>query len=130
MMNLIELQPGEGIYVGADGVHAWLDGRKRDRISHLKINPALIFLQYSLTTEIIELMATSDNVLNLGFVPAAEKDSVDLFIDAVTCEPKSGEEYKLSKQKWNLGSGAGATIYKVRHSALQKAVTSSGAEAD
>lgn len=28
-MNLIELQPGEGIYVGADGVHAWLDGRKR-----------------------------------------------------------------------------------------------------
>jgi mannose-6-phosphate isomerase class I len=28
MMNLIELQPGEGIYVGADGVHAWLDGRE------------------------------------------------------------------------------------------------------
>lgn len=27
-MNLIELRPGEGIYVGADGVHAWLDGRK------------------------------------------------------------------------------------------------------
>ncbi|KAG7529927.1 hypothetical protein FFLO_05332 [Filobasidium floriforme] len=89
MMNLIELRPGEGIYVGADGVHAWLDG------------------------QIIELMATSDNVLNLGFVPAAEKDSVDLFIDAVTCEPKSGEEYKLSKQEWKLSSGAGATIYKV-----------------
>ena len=58
-------------------------------------------------------MATSDNVLNLGFVPASEKDSVDLFIDAVTCEPKSGEEYKLSKQEWKLSSGAGATIYKV-----------------
>lgn len=75
-------------------------------------------------------MATSDNVLNLGFVPAAEKDSVDLFIDAVTCEPKSGEEYKLSKQEWELSSGAGATIYKVRHSVLQKTATSSGAEAD
>jgi hypothetical protein len=75
-------------------------------------------------------MATSDNVLNLGFVSAAEKDSVDLFIDAVTCEPKSGEEYKLSKQEWKLSSGAGATIYKVRHSVLQKTATSSGAEAD
>jgi mannose-6-phosphate isomerase len=75
-------------------------------------------------------MATSDNVLNLGFVPAAEKDSVDLFIDAVTCEPKSGEDYKLSKQQWNLSSGAGATIYKVRHSALQNGILSSQAEAD
>lgn len=75
-------------------------------------------------------MATSDNVLNLGFVPAAEKDSVDLFIDAVTCEPKSGEEYKLSKQQWNLSSGARATIYKVRHSALQNGILSSEAEAD
>jgi len=28
MMNLIELKPGEAIYVGADGVHAWLDGRE------------------------------------------------------------------------------------------------------
>lgn len=27
-MNLISLQPGESIYVGADGVHAWLDGRE------------------------------------------------------------------------------------------------------
>lgn len=69
---------------------------------------------HALLVEIIELMATSDNVLNLGFVPAAEKDSVDLFIDAVTCEPKSGETYKLSKQGWKLSSGAGATIYKVR----------------
>jgi len=67
----------------------------------------------SLFLEIIELMATSDNVLNLGFVPAAEKDSVDMFIDAVTCEPKSGDEYKLKKQEWRLSEGAGATVYKV-----------------
>lgn len=25
-MNLIELQPGEAMYVPADGCHAWLDG--------------------------------------------------------------------------------------------------------
>lgn len=39
MMNLIELQPGEGIYVGADGVHAWLDGREfhRPRRPHASV---------------------------------------------------------------------------------------------
>ena len=36
-----------------------------------------------------------------------------MFIDAVTCEPKSGDEYKLKKQEWKLSEGAGATVYKV-----------------
>ena len=27
-MNLVELKKGEGIYVGADGPHAWLQGGK------------------------------------------------------------------------------------------------------
>lgn len=26
-MNLVELKKGEGMYVGADGLHAWLSGR-------------------------------------------------------------------------------------------------------
>lgn len=25
-MNLVELKKGEGMYVGADGIHAWLSG--------------------------------------------------------------------------------------------------------
>lgn len=27
-MNLVELHKGEGMYVGADGLHAWLKGGK------------------------------------------------------------------------------------------------------
>ena len=113
MMNLIELKPGEAIYVGADGVHAWLDGRELVECRCMKFGSLTFDSSWSLSLEIIELMATSDNVLNLGFVPAAEKDSVDMFIDAVTCEPKSGDEYKLKKQEWKLSEGAGATVYKV-----------------
>jgi mannose-6-phosphate isomerase class I len=28
LMNLVELKKGEGMYVGADGPHAWLSGGK------------------------------------------------------------------------------------------------------
>jgi len=93
-MNLIKLEPGEAIYVGADGCHAWLDG------------------------QIVELMATSDNVMNLAFVPPEEKDDVNIFIDAVTCEPASGESYKLARTRFSKSIAEdteeeGATVYKV-----------------
>jgi mannose-6-phosphate isomerase class I len=70
-------------------------------------------LRNNLCTEIVELMATSDNVMNLAFVPPSEKDDVNIFVDAVTCEPKPGEAYKIQRSKWAKSSGSGATVYKV-----------------
>jgi mannose-6-phosphate isomerase len=83
--------------------------------SHKPICPVLTLLlpYFSFPIEIIELMATSDNVLNVGFVSQSEKDSIDTFVEAVTCEPKDGEEYKLKRSEWNLSSGAGAGVYQV-----------------
>jgi hypothetical protein len=83
--------------------------------SHMPTCPELTLLlpYFSFPIEIIELMATSDNVLNVGFVSQSEKDSIDTFVEAVTCEPKDGEEYKLKRSEWNLSSGAGAGVYQV-----------------
>lgn len=79
-MNYLVLQAGEGIYIPADGIHAYLAG------------------------DIIECMARSNNVLNTGFCPRAERNSADLFTSTLTFkphDPKScmlyGESYKKSK---------------------------------
>ncbi|GHJ84096.1 hypothetical protein NliqN6_0498 [Naganishia liquefaciens] len=88
-MNLIELQPGEAMYVQEDGLHAWLDG------------------------QIIELMANSDDVLNAAFIEGGEKDDINIFIDTMTCDPRPAETYKLERHNWALSRGAGATVYQV-----------------
>lgn len=40
-------------------------------------------------------MARSDNVLNTGFCPRADRDSIELFTSALTFSPKSPEEALL-----------------------------------
>ncbi|KAF2228217.1 RmlC-like cupin domain-containing protein [Elsinoe ampelina] len=62
-MNFLQLKPGECIQVPADGIHAWLSGN------------------------IIECMARSNNVLNTGFCPRAERNSIDLFCKCLTFSP-------------------------------------------
>ncbi|KAK8847508.1 mannose-6-phosphate isomerase, class I [Kwoniella newhampshirensis] len=84
-LNLVELKKGEGMYVGADGPHAWLEG------------------------DIVELMAISDNVLNVGFMPSEEKDTVSLVAQTVTCTPKSIPEIKLDSQPFSSKSSTGKT---------------------
>ncbi|RSM08170.1 hypothetical protein CEP52_004808 [Fusarium oligoseptatum] len=54
-MNYMLLQPGDVIYIPAGGIHAYIAG------------------------DIIECMARSDNVLNTGFCPKADRDNVDEF---------------------------------------------------
>jgi len=70
-MNFRTLSPGQSIYVPADGIHAYLSG------------------------DIVECMARSDNVLNTGFCPPADRDSVDTFVRALTFKPHDIDEALL-----------------------------------
>jgi mannose-6-phosphate isomerase len=52
-----------------------------------------------LSGDIVEYMAGSDNVLNTGFCPRADRDSIDLFTAALTFSPKNAEEAILKPKK-------------------------------
>lgn len=78
-MNYLILQKGEAIFVPADGIHAYLSG------------------------DIVECMARSDNVINTGFCPRADRDSAELFTAALTFSPRSVDETILKAQKSDKG---------------------------
>ncbi|KAJ1324202.1 mannose-6-phosphate isomerase [Microdochium nivale] len=59
-MNFFTFDAGEAVYIPADGIHAYLSG------------------------DIVECMARSNNVLNAGFCPRADRDGIDLFTDTLT----------------------------------------------
>lgn len=79
LMNFLTLGPGDAVFIPADGIHAYLSG------------------------DIVECMARSDNVLNTGFCPRAERDSVDLFMQALTFVPHDPEEVILPSQTSDKG---------------------------
>jgi mannose-6-phosphate isomerase len=79
-MNYLVLEKGQAIYVPANGIHAYLSGN------------------------IVECMARSDNVLNTGFCPRADRDSAELFTSALTFSPKSAEEAILKPKKSEKGA--------------------------
>jgi mannose-6-phosphate isomerase len=83
-MNYLVLQPGEAVYVPADGIHAWLSG------------------------DIVERVARSDNVINTGFCPQEDRDSIDLFTSTLTFDPHSAEQSRPEKLMYE-GSETGAT---------------------
>merc|ERR1711964_744239 len=68
-------EKGDAIYVPADGIHAYLSG------------------------DIVECMARSDNVLNTGFCPRADRDSIELFTAALTFSPRSADEETVEALK-------------------------------
>ncbi|MCJ1305680.1 hypothetical protein MMC08_008496 [Hypocenomyce scalaris] len=74
-MNFMTLSAGDAIYVPADAPHAYLSG------------------------DIIECMARSNNVINTGFCPRADRDNIDLFTTALTFGPHSAEETMLQSNK-------------------------------
>lgn len=86
-MNYLVLQKGDAIYVPADGIHAYLSG------------------------DIVECMARSDNVLNTGFCPRADRDSIELFTAALTFSPKSGEDAILKPKKSEKGKNGKTVVY-------------------
>ena len=78
-MNFLTLNAGEAIFVPADAPHAYLSG------------------------DIVECMARSNNVVNTGFCPRADRDSVELFTASLTFSPHNTKEVMLPSTKCTRG---------------------------
>ncbi|KAL9027081.1 MAG: hypothetical protein Q9196_004347 [Gyalolechia fulgens] len=86
-MNFLSLSAGDAIYVPADAPHAYLSG------------------------DIVECMARSNNVLNTGFCPRAERDSIELFTAALTFSPHNAEQVKLGRSPTDKGTKGKTSEY-------------------
>lgn len=87
-MNFLNLNAGDAIFVPADAPHAYLSG------------------------DIVECMARSNNVLNTGFCPRAERDSIELFTSALTFSPHSVEDVLLKSTPSGRGKNGKTEEYK------------------
>ena len=86
-MNFLVLSAGEAIYIPADGIHAYLSG------------------------DIVECMARSNNVLNTGFCPRADRDSVELFSNTMTFKSHSTNEVMLPSKESSKGKHGKTVVY-------------------
>ncbi|KAH9865307.1 hypothetical protein IAQ61_009254 [Plenodomus lingam] len=86
-MNYLQLKEGDSIYIPADGIHAYLSG------------------------DIIECMARSNNVLNTGFCPRADRDSVDMFCSSLTFTPHDAKEAMLPSTKFDKSKQGRSKLY-------------------
>ncbi|KAI7163144.1 mannose-6-phosphate isomerase [Hortaea werneckii] len=86
-MNYMQLKAGQGLYIPADGIHAYLSG------------------------DIIECMARSNNVLNTGFCPRAQRDNVELFTSCLTFTPHAPEECMLPKKDYKNSKNGKSAVY-------------------
>ncbi|PSK40163.1 Mannose-6-phosphate isomerase [Elsinoe australis] len=87
-MNYLQLKPGECISVPADGIHAWLSG------------------------DIIECMARSNNVLNTGFCPRAERNSIDLFCKCLTFSPMGRDDCVVRPESYSGAKHGKTQIFR------------------
>ncbi|CAG9989241.1 unnamed protein product [Clonostachys byssicola] len=87
-MNFLVLEPGEALYIPADGIHAYLSG------------------------DIVECMARSNNVLNVGFCPHADRDNADLFTETLSFGPNTKGDVTLPRQKSNAGVKGRTSVYR------------------
>jgi mannose-6-phosphate isomerase len=72
----------------ADGIHAWLSG------------------------DIVECIVQSDNIINTGFCPRVDRDSIDLFTSALTFDPHSAEQSRLEMLVHEGGETGATRAYK------------------
>ncbi|KAL2751804.1 hypothetical protein ACRALDRAFT_1045432 [Sodiomyces alcalophilus JCM 7366] len=98
-MNYLTLKPGEALYIPADGIHAYLSG------------------------DIIECMARSNNVLNAGFCPRADRNSIDLFAETLTFTPHSKNDVALPREQSTKGKSGKTWVYKPPISEFDMLVT-------
>lgn len=87
-MNYIVLQPGESIYIPADGIHAYISG------------------------DIIECMARSDNVLNTGFCPKADRSNIRDFCQVLTFDPHDKNQALLKPEKYSRSEEGRTNVYR------------------
>ena len=64
-----------------------------------------------LSGDIVECMARSNNVINTGFCPRVDRDSIELFTSALTFSPHSAEETLLNSSKSKKGKGGKTVVY-------------------
>lgn len=102
LMNYLILGPGDSVWVPADSVHAYLEG------------------------DIVECMARSDNVINSGFCPVAERDSIDLFAQALSFVPHNAHDALLPRQKSDKGMNGKTDAYSPPTSEFSMLLTSLG----
>lgn len=86
-MNYMQLNEGDSIYIPADGIHAYLSG------------------------DIIECMARSDNVLNTGFCPRADRNNIDTFMSCLTFNPHDTSEALLKPRSFDGSKNGKTQIY-------------------
>ena len=103
LMNYLTLGPGDAVYVPADSIHAYLEG------------------------DIVECMARSNNVINTGFCPRAERDSIDLFSQALTFVPHNSKDALLPRRKSDKGLNGKTDVYAPPISEFNVMCTSLGA---
>jgi mannose-6-phosphate isomerase len=86
-MNYMKMDAGDSIYIPADGIHAYLSGN------------------------IIECMARSNNVLNSGFCPRADRDNIDTFVETLTFNPHAVEEAILRPRPFERAKNGKTKLY-------------------
>ncbi|KAJ5764553.1 hypothetical protein N7533_003234 [Penicillium manginii] len=87
LMNYLTLGPGDSVFVPADSIHAYLEG------------------------DVVECMARSDNVINTGFCPATDRDSVELFGKALSFIPHDAQGALLPRKKSDKGMYGKTDVY-------------------
>lgn len=88
LMNFLVLEPGDAVYIPADGIHAYLSG------------------------DIVECMARSNNVLNTGFCPRADRDNVDLFADSLNLSCQGRTDVLLPSRTSSRGGNGHTVVYQ------------------
>ncbi|RSL74510.1 hypothetical protein CEP51_011538 [Fusarium floridanum] len=102
-MNYMLLQPGDVIYIPAGGIHAYIAG------------------------DIIECMARSDNVLNTGFCPKADRDNVDEFCSVLDWEPTTKMKTVLPPEGYPRSKEGKTNIFRPPTSEFNVLATDLGA---
>jgi mannose-6-phosphate isomerase len=86
-MNYLVLSPGEALFIPADGLHTYLSG------------------------DIVECMARSNDVLNTGFCPRVDRDSVEVFTEALTFHAMRVDEMMLDSKGSEKGRNGKTRVY-------------------
>ncbi len=97
-MNFAKLRKGEGLYIGADEIHAYLEGGKIRSSSHTPTQP---FADFWPPSDIIECMAVSDNVVNAAFdSPSSLAPQVETFLNMLTYTARPVSHWTLPAHKY------------------------------
>ncbi|KAL4243515.1 Mannose-6-phosphate isomerase [Abortiporus biennis] len=88
-MNFVKLRRGQSIYIGADEIHAYLEGH------------------------IIECMSVSDNVLNAAFAPTSQTTQhIPTFLDMLTYTSRDPVHWLLEPSIYSHSINKSTNVYR------------------